>query len=69
MGMLTEAILRLLDVALKAASGVIYDIVIFPLAAATHSAIKHIPIIGPTLVANIDAWLERLSADWPDKLP
>ncbi|MEM2352207.1 MAG: hypothetical protein QXT26_07345 [Thermoproteota archaeon] len=69
MGKLTEGLLGALGSILSSISSVIYDIVIFPLAATIHSTIKHIPIIGHTLVSTIDSWLARLSEDWPDKLP
>ena len=69
MNKLTEAFVSMIGVALKAGVDVIYDIVIFPIAAVVHSAVKHIPVLGPTLVQAIDHWIERLSMDWPDKLP
>lgn len=68
-GVVGQALLNVLALALNATTNVLYDIILFPLAAMAHSAIKHVPILGPTLVNVVDTWLARLSDDWPDKLP
>lgn len=68
LGPIATSILNIVGGTLQSASGILYNVVLFPIASLLYRFIYYIPVLGPILCDSIlDNWLERLSADWPDK--